>query len=165
MQARNEISGQDPNKPPVLVKLSPDIEYADLEPIVEQIISNSTDGIIVSNTTVRRNDLKSSHLGNETGGLSGSPLFAPSTRMLARIYTLTGGNIPLIGVGGIDSGKKAIAKINAGASLIQLYTGLVYKGPKLINNIKQAILTHITEHGFGNVSEAVGTRAREWEGK
>jgi len=98
----------------------------------------------------------------ETGGLSGRPLFAPSTRMLARIYQLTEGKLPLIGVGGISSGEDALAKIKAGASLLQLYTGLVFEGLGLVGRIKRSLLDAIERANTDHLSQLIGRRAGEW---
>ena len=127
-----EARGKSGKRPPLLVKLAPDIADADLPAIVGVIEANGVDGIVVSNTTLSREGLKDRSFAAESGGLSGRPLFVRATRMLARTYQLTEGRLPLIGVGGIDSGAAALAKIEAGASLLQLYTGLVFEGPKLI---------------------------------
>ena len=122
------------------MKLSPDIEDEALPEIVQVIQANGVDGIIVSNTTLSRDGLQDRSFAVEAGGLSGRPLFKRATRMLARVYRLTEGKLPLIGVGGISSGEDALAKIEAGASLVQLYTGLVFEGPKLVGAIKLALI-------------------------
>jgi dihydroorotate dehydrogenase len=150
------------NKPPLLVKLAPDLEDADLPQVVGVIVANAVDGIVVSNTTLARDGLREAAFASETGGLSGRPLFARSTRMLARVYRLTEGKLPLVGVGGIDSGEAALAKIAAGASLLQLYTGLVFEGPELITRIKQALVAAIEAAGAGDLKPLVGSRADEW---
>ena len=129
---------------PLLVKLAPDIADADLPEIVRIVEAHGVDGIVVSNTTLARDGLSDESFAAQSGGLSGRPLFTRSTRMLAKIYRLTEGELPLVGVGGIDSGATALAKIEAGASLLQLYTGLVFEGPKLIGGIKQALVEAIT---------------------
>ena len=132
--------------------MSPDINQDDLEILCERVLSSSVDGLIISNTTISRYSIDSS----EAGGLSGQPIFDPSTSMLNKVYRYTEGKIPLIGVGGIDSAEKAYKKIKNGASLIQLYTGLVYKGPKLITEINKGLIKFIEKDGFNNISEAVG---------
>lgn len=149
-------------KPPLLVKLAPDLADEDLPDIVRVIVANGADGIIVSNTTLAREGLRDQSFAREAGGLSGRPLFARSTRMLARVYRLTEGKLPLIGAGGIDSGEAALAKIEAGASLLQLYTGLVFEGPGLIGKIKQALLAAIKRAGCDGLAPLVGRRAGEW---
>ena len=151
-----------PNKPPLLVKLAPDLADADLPEVVGVIVANGADGIVVSNTTLARGGLKDTTFARESGGLSGRPLFTRATRMLARVYKLTEGKLPLIGVGGIDSGEAALAKIEAGASLIQLYTGLVFEGPGLIGRIKQALVSAMEGAGSDSLAPLIGRRAAEW---
>jgi dihydroorotate dehydrogenase len=149
-------------RPPLLVKLAPDVAEDDLLEIVSVIVANGADGIVVSNTTLSRDGLKHASFARESGGLSGRPLFARSTRMLARVYRLTEGRLPLIGVGGIDSGEAALAKIAAGASLIQLYTGLVFEGLGLIGRIKQALLAGMERAKADSLAPLIGSRAEEW---
>jgi dihydroorotate dehydrogenase len=150
------------DKPPLLVKLAPDIAEADLPGVVGVILANGADGIVVSNTTLARDGLKDATFARETGGLSGRPLFARATRMLARVYRLTSGKLPLIGVGGIDSGEAALAKIEAGASLLQLYTGLVFEGLSLIGGIKKELVAAMDEAGTESLAPLIGRRAAEW---
>ena len=144
-------------KPPVFVKIAPDLNPAEAEGIVAAVQSTGIDGIIVGNTTVTRPLPLPAALAGEKGGLSGKPLLALSTRALARIYKLTQGKIPLIGCGGISSGADAYAKIRAGASLVQLYTALVYKGPCLIARINRDLAALLKRDGFASVAAAVGT--------
>jgi dihydroorotate dehydrogenase len=151
-----------PRKPPLLVKLAPDLADDDVPAIVRVIQSHGADGIIVSNTTLSRAGLRDAGFAQEAGGLSGRPLFARATRMLARVYRLTEGKVPLIGAGGIDSGESALAKIEAGASLLQLYTGLVFEGPSLIARIKQALIAAIDKRGATDLAPIIGVRAEEW---
>ncbi len=148
--------------PPLLVKLAPDLADEDLPEVVRVIMARGADGIVVSNTTLARAGLRDQGFARETGGLSGRPLFARSTRMLARVSLLTQGKLPLIGVGGIDSGEAALAKIEAGASLLQLYTGLVFEGPGLIGRIKQAVVEAMAKDGYATLAPLVGRRAGEW---
>jgi dihydroorotate dehydrogenase len=151
-QARQEIVV----RPPLLLKIAPDLTDAQSEAIARLAMDYGIDGLIVSNTTVVRPEtLVSQHKG-EPGGLSGRPLLAPSTRLLGRMYGLTGGRIPLIGVGGIASGADAYAKIRAGASLVELYTGLVFEGPGLVRQIKQELAACLARDGFETIKEAVG---------
>ena len=149
-------------KPPLLVKLAPDLAENDLPEVVRVILHNGADGIVVSNTTLARDGLSDHAFAKETGGLSGRPLFARATRMLARVYHLSDGKLPLIGVGGIDSGETALAKIEAGASLLQLYTGLVFEGPALIGRIKQTLIAAMEERGCNTLAPLIGRRAGEW---
>jgi dihydroorotate dehydrogenase len=104
-------------------------------------------------------------LAREAGGVSGRPLFHRSTVVLARVYRLTQGKIPLIGIGGIDSGASAIAKIEAGATLLQLYTGLIFEGPGLIARIKRDLVRYADQRKLARISDAAGCRAEEWAGK
>ena len=154
-----------PRKPALLVKLAPDIADEELPEVVRVIVSHGVDGIVVSNTTLSREGLRDQGFAKEDGGLSGRPLFARATRMLARIYQLTEGRLPLIGVGGIDSPVTALAKIEAGASLIQLYTGLVFEGPSLIGRIKLALVEAMECTGAENLKLLIGARADEWTTK
>ena len=126
------------------------------------ILAHGIDGIVVSNTTLAREGLSDRAFAKEAGGLSGRPLFTRATRMLARVYQLTQGKLPLVGVGGIDSGETALAKIEAGASLLQLYTGLVFEGPALIGRIKQALVAAIEREGCDGLGPLIGRRAAEW---
>ena len=120
---RTEMAARGEALPPLVVKLAPDIADEDLPLIVERLMAHAVDGIAVSNTTIARDKVAGEPLADEAGGLSGAPLFERSTRMLARVYRLTDGTVPLIGIGGIDTGRRAVEKIAAGASLLQLYTG------------------------------------------
>ena len=151
-----------PSKPALLVKLAPDLAEADLPEVVRVILAHGVDGIVVSNTTLSREGLKDAAFAPETGGLSGRPLFTRSTRMLAQVYRLTEGKLPLIGVGGIDSGETALAKIEAGASLLQLYTALVFEGPRLIGRIKQTLVAAMEKAGASSLKSMVGARAADW---
>ena len=148
--------------PPLLVKLAPDIADKDLPDVLRVIERNGAAGIVVSNTTLARDGLSDHVFAKEAGGLSGRPLFASSTRMLARVHHLTQGKLPLIGVGGIDFGEAALAKIEAGASLLQLYTGLVFEGPSLIGRIKQALIGAMERQGSDTLAPLIGQRAAEW---
>jgi dihydroorotate dehydrogenase len=145
--------------PPLLVKLAPDIAEEQLPEILAIIEARGVDGIVVSNTTLSRDGLKDRSFAKETGGLSGRPLFDRSTKMLAKIYRLAEGRVPLVGVGGIDSGATALAKIEAGASLIQLYTGLVFEGLPLIGRIKRALIEAMDRAGAENLGPLIGRNA------
>lgn len=150
---------------PIVVKIAPDIAEDDLAAIVERLVAHAVDGIAVSNTTLARPGLDGNATGREAGGLSGRPLFHRSTVVLARVHQLTGGKIPLVGIGGIDSGASALAKIEAGATLVQLYTGLIYEGVVLIGRIKSDLIEAIEREKVASVSELVGRRAAEWAAK
>jgi len=141
---------------PILVKIAPDLTQDDLSDIAHIALSSKIDGLIVSNTTIVRPAQLKSQYKEELGGLSGKPLMALATETLSDIYKATGGKVPLIGVGGISSGADAYTKIRAGASLVQLYSALVYEGPSLVDRIKKDLSTHLKEDGFTSVAEAVG---------
>lgn len=150
---------------PLLVKLSPDLEREDLEMIVEVIERLQIDGIIATNTTISRADLRTdakrvASFGE--GGLSGKPLKDRATRMIADLYQLTGGQIPLIGVGGIFTAEDAWEKIAAGASLLQLYTGFIYQGPRIAREINQGLAAILAREGLPNLDAAVGCRVKEF---
>ena len=141
-------------KIPILLKISPDLEADNLKYLCEKVLSSKIDGLIISNTTISRDSISTDTL--EKGGLSGKPIFDISTKQLRMTYKYTNGKIPLIGVGGVDSAEKAYEKIKNGASLIQLYTGLVYNGPNLIKDINEDLSSLIERDGYSNISEAVG---------
>jgi dihydroorotate dehydrogenase len=147
---------------PVLVKLAPDLADDDLPSIVGVLAQHGVDGIAVSNTTLSREGLVDRHHRTEAGGLSGPPLFRRSTRMLARVYQLTEGRMPLIGIGGIGAPERALDKIKAGASLVQLYTGLIYEGFGLVERIKRGLLAELDRQGLESLAPLVGTSAKEW---
>jgi len=148
---------------PLLVKLSPDLDHHDLETIVDVIQRLEIDGIIATNTTVTRDHLRSDPARVAAcgeGGLSGKPLKDKSTRMIAELYELTGGRIPLIGVGGIFTAEDAWEKIAAGASLVQLYTGFIYQGPRIAQQLSEDLLKILAREGFSNLDAAVGSRVK-----
>ena len=144
---------------PLLVKIAPDLTVEDHEAICAEAMAHNIDGLIVSNTTLSRPDSLMSGNQDQVGGLSGRPLMALSTEMLVRTHALTQGAMPLVGVGGIMSGQDAYAKICAGASVVQLYSGLVYEGPALVGRIKNDLSRLLEENGFANVADAVGSHA------
>jgi dihydroorotate dehydrogenase len=144
----------------ILLKIAPDITLDALDAMVATALKRGIDGLIVSNTTIARPEsLKERALAAETGGLSGRPLFEPSTRLLAEAFLRADRRLPLVGVGGIDSASAAWAKIRAGASLVQLYSALVYQGPGLIGEIKQGLLREVEAAGLASIGEAVGRDA------
>ena len=134
---------------------SPDIEDARLEQLIAVLLEAHISGIIACNTTSQRSQLQ--HVAaSERGGLSGRPLFAPSTHMLATIRRMSGGAVPLIGVGGISSGADAYAKIRAGACALQLYTALIYAGTALVPRIERELAALLRRDGFASIADAVG---------
>jgi dihydroorotate dehydrogenase len=142
--------------PPLLVKIAPDLTPEECVDIAAVALATGIDGIIVNNTTIARPPTLTSPRANEAGGLSGRPLFEPSTALLAEIYRLTEGRLPLIGVGGVASAEDAYAKIRAGASLVQLYTALVFAGPALLCKIKAGLAALLRQDGFASLADAVG---------
>jgi dihydroorotate dehydrogenase len=145
---------------PVLLKIAPDLSLAELDEVVHVARSRRVDGMIVANTTVGRpSSLRETARAKEQGGLSGRPLFRLSTRMVAETYVRAEGAFPLIGVGGIDSGGAALTKIRAGASLIQLYSPLVFKGLGLVDDIKSDLTSTLLRTGREQLSEIVGADA------
>lgn len=144
----------------LLLKIAPDLDDIQLDDIVEVARSRRIDGMIVSNTTIARpTSLKDRGQAMQAGGLSGKPLFRPSTIMLAKTWLRVEGQFPLIGVGGIASGADALAKVEAGATLVQLYTALIYQGPGLIAEIKQSLAAVAAARGL---SPLIGRTARDW---
>jgi dihydroorotate dehydrogenase len=143
---------------PLLLKIAPDLDAYALDDIAAVVRLSGIEGLIVSNTTIARPVLKSAHAG-ETGGLSGKPLFTPSTEILRQMRQRLGSLTVLVGVGGISSGADAYAKIRAGASLVQLYTALVYEGPGLVLRIKRELAELLARDGFAHVADAVGVDA------
>jgi dihydroorotate dehydrogenase len=164
MTVREALAKSGKARRPIVVKIAPDIAEDDIGPITERLLAHAVDGIAVSNTTLARGGLTDPN-AREAGGLSGRPLFQRSTAMLARVYEATGGRVPLIGIGGIDSGEAALAKIEAGATLLQLYTGLIYEGPGLIGRIKSHLALSCRRRGVKSFTELVGVRSQEWAAK
>lgn len=157
MQARDGLE-----RPiPVFLKIAPDLSDAELAEIAEVATDSGVSAIIATNTTLSRDGLRSPHR-NETGGLSGAPLFEKSTRVLARLSQLTDGRLPLIGVGGVGTAEQAYAKIRAGASAVQLYTAMVYEGMSLVPRILGGLEDLLTRDGFDNIQQAVGTGRKDW---
>jgi dihydroorotate dehydrogenase len=149
---------------PLLVKLSPDLERRDLEMIVDVIARLQIDGIIATNTTISRDNLRTDAkqiAACGEGGLSGRPLKDTSTHMIAELYELTRGRIPLIGVGGIFTAEDAWEKITAGASLVQLYTGFIYQGPRIAQQISEDLSKILAREGFSDLDAAVGSSVKK----
>jgi dihydroorotate dehydrogenase len=144
------------NPPPILVKLSPDLAENDLGILAAAMLDSGVEGVILTNTTLDRPDDIDREFANETGGLSGLPLRGRSTEVIRNFYALTRGKIPIIGVGGIAGPADAYEKIRAGASLVQLYTGLVFHGPDVVKNIHTGLLECLRRDGFTHISQAVG---------
>jgi dihydroorotate dehydrogenase len=141
---------------PMLVKIAPDLTDEDIADIAHVAVARGIDGLIVSNTTIDRPPTLRSVHARESGGLSGKPLLTPSTRILAKMARQTKGKLPLVGVGGIASGADAYEKIRHGASLVQLYTALIYEGPMLARRIATELDALLARDGFASVGEAIG---------
>ncbi len=166
LQARERLSAildamdaHAPYWPPLLLKIAPDVTPATLADIIETAVAHGVRGVIVGNTTVGRpGALRSAH-AQEAGGLSGRPLLALSTTVLARAFLLAARRLTLVGVGGVASGHDALIKLKAGADLVQLYTAMVYEGPKIVGRIKRELAAALREEGFARLSDAVGIEA------
>ncbi len=154
--ALNKIKNENKINIPLLLKISPDIVDNHISEIADVAIKNDISGIILTNTTNSNRDKLMNNFKKEEGGLSGKPLQQISTDMIKKFYKQLNGKVPIIGVGGVNSGKSAYEKITAGASLLQLYTGLVYKGPLLVKNIKKELIQILKSEGLNNIKDAVG---------
>ncbi|HVE22550.1 MAG TPA: quinone-dependent dihydroorotate dehydrogenase [Acidocella sp.] len=144
---------------PIFVKIAPDLAPEGLEAVIGVCLARKVSGLIVSNTTIARPDTLRGAARTEAGGLSGAPLLAPSTAMLAQAYRLAGKKLMLIGVGGIFTAEDALAKILAGASLVQVYTGFAYQGPPMIPKLKTGLAQLLRARGFPHIQDAVGAGA------
>lgn len=156
MDLRSTLHGQHKRYIPIWLKIAPDITAEEMGNIVDVALDTSIDALIISNTTIHRPVSLRSYRQTELGGLSGKPLFAPSTELLRDTYRYAGGRLPLIGVGGITSVDDAYAKIRAGASAVQLYTALIYHGLALVKEIIEGLNTRLEADGFTHISEAIG---------
>ncbi|MFM8332883.1 MAG: quinone-dependent dihydroorotate dehydrogenase [Candidatus Methylumidiphilus sp.] len=136
---REKLAQEYGKRVPVAVKIAPDLEAEEIAPLVEQLIHNQADAVIATNTTLSRVGVESSAYASEAGGLSGRPLFARSTETVARLAEALQGALPIIACGGIFSAEDAQAKIAAGASLVQIYTGFIYRGPALVKEIAESL--------------------------
>ena len=155
-----ERAGARAGRKPVLIKIAPDLALGELDAIVGVARRRHVDGMIVGNTTLARPAwLREQATAREAGGLSGRPLFALATRLLAETFVRVEGAFPLVGVGGIDSGTTALAKIRAGASLVQFYSALVFRGLGLVGKIKKELRDALHRGGHAGLDELVGTDA------
>ena len=144
------------SKTPIVVKISPDINDQEIEKISEVLLSNNIEAVIISNTSdSTRNDLKNIQ-GHQKGGLSGKPIELKSTELVRKFYKILNGKIKIIGVGGVDSGRSAYEKFIAGANYVQLYTGMVFRGPNIVNMIKKELKELLLKDGVKNFSEIIG---------
>jgi dihydroorotate dehydrogenase len=157
MDVREEL----PIQIPVFLKIAPDLTPDELAKIAEVALASGLSGIIATNTTLSRDGLHSPHK-TEIGGLSGAPLFEKSTRILAQLSVLTGGKMPLVGVGGIANAEQAYAKIRAGASAVQIYTAMVYHGISVATDIARGLDALLERDGFASVDDAISTQREPW---
>ena len=147
---------------PVFLKIAPDLAESEMDTIAQAVTASSLDALIVSNTTLSRANLRNRQYADETGGLSGKPLFERSTIVLAKMYQRLAGHVPLIGVGGIHDAESAFQKMEAGASLIQLYSAMVYSGPTLPAEILSGIARRLEHEGISSITDIVGRSANDW---
>ena len=150
---------------PVLVKIAPDLDEAGLDDIVAVALERKADGLIVSNTTIARPPSLKGKAKGETGGLSGRPLFEPSTRLLAQTYLRVAGAMPLVGCGGVEDAATALAKIEAGANLVQLYSALALKGVAVVGEILDGLTRELDARGLASIGALTGKRAAAWAAK
>ena len=155
----NKIKEEKNISKPIALKISPDINDSEISKIIELIIKHNIDGIIVSNTTDSNRENLSDVQKSEKGGLSGQPLKKLSTNLIKKFFKDTKGKIQIIGVGGVDTGQSAFEKISAGANAVQLYTGMVYKGPGVVRDMKKELISILKKENLKNISEAVGINA------
>lgn len=141
---------------PIFFKIAPDLDEEQIRDIALMSLANNIDGLVISNSTIGRSDILKSNFKSEIGGLSGRPLFLQSTLVLRKMYNLTNGQIPLIGVGGITNAIECYEKIKSGASLVQLYTAMIYLGPDLLDKILLDLVNILKTDGYKNIKEAVG---------
>jgi dihydroorotate dehydrogenase len=160
MEARRKSLPDAAKLPPLLAKVGPDLDDDALRDIADVVTQAGIDGLIIGNTTIERPATLRSRDRNAEGGLSGKPLQAHATACLSKMYALTQGRIPIIGCGGVASGADAYAKIRAGASLVQLYSAIVFHGPTLAVEIKRELAALLRADGFASVADAVGADHR-----
>jgi dihydroorotate dehydrogenase len=175
MQARSQLAellervmaarGKAAKQPPILLKIAPDLAEAELEDIAAEVTDKHIDGLIVSNTTLSRNGLRSAGLSGEAGGLSGRPLFERSTIVLAKMRKLLGPDAVIVGVGGVNSAETALEKIRAGADLVQLYTGMIYAGPQLPARIVSGMADFVGKQGLSSIRDLRDSHLYSWAQK
>jgi dihydroorotate dehydrogenase len=159
---RSELAAKTGRQRAVFLKIAPDLDRAQMEAIAGVVRESALDGLIVSNTTTGRAGVEGLPHAAEAGGLSGQPLFERSTVVLARMRQLLGPQLPIIGVGGVDSAASAIAKLEAGANLVQLYTGMIYRGPGLACEITRGLVAEIERRGLPCIAALTGTKTAQW---
>ncbi len=160
-EARDAAAAAHGRQVPVLLKVAPDLDEEQIADIARIVVARGIDGLVVSNTTIGRPALAGASAG-ETGGLSGQPLFERSTVVLARLRLLVGPELPIIGVGGVSTGEDAFQKIAAGATLVQLYTSMIYRGPWVAAHVARELLSRLDDEGIPSVSDLSGRAADAW---
>lgn len=155
MEERAALVSEHGRRVPLLLKIAPDLTEGELDDVVDLALATDVDGLIATNTTLARDGLRGARQG-EAGGLSGRPLTRPTTAIIGHVYRATGGRLPIVGVGGVMSAEDAVEKIRAGATLIQVYTGLVYRGPWLVRDIGRGLARAVEALGLRGLGEMVG---------
>jgi dihydroorotate dehydrogenase len=161
-EARAAATEECGRRTPLLLKVAPDLNDAELAALIETVKKHGVDGLIIANTTVKRPDLKSRHHAQELGGLSGKPLFELSTAMLARARQIAGPELVLVGAGGVDGAAAAWSKIAAGGDLVQLYTALIYEGPSLPKRIAAELVKRLEERNIKSLRDVRGIETERW---
>lgn len=157
-----ETRSAQPRQTPILLKIAPDLDEGEMDSIARTVLDSGIDGLIVSNTTISRDAVAGLTNSEQAGGLSGKPLFALSTRRLAEMRQRLGRDFPLVGVGGIHSAQSAIAKFEAGANIVQLYSALVYGGMEMINTINAGLSQAVSQRGLTSVAGLTGSAVADW---
>ncbi|WP_196259420.1 quinone-dependent dihydroorotate dehydrogenase [Pelagibacterium limicola] len=160
--ALTETRAAQPRQTPILLKIAPDLDEPQMDSIARIVAASGIDGLIVSNTTLARDAVAGLPNASETGGLSGKPLFALATQRLAQLRLRLGPDFPIVGVGGIHSAQSAIAKFEAGATVVQLYSALVYGGLELVEEIKSGLAGAVATRGLSSVSALTGLAVTDW---
>ncbi|MEH3055014.1 MAG: dihydroorotate dehydrogenase (quinone) [Patulibacter minatonensis] len=161
IEARDAAMAAHGRQVPVLLKVAPDLDDGELGDVARVVMERGVDGLVVSNTTIGRPPLRSADAG-QAGGLSGAPLMERSTVVLARLRLLVGPDLPIIGVGGIATGDDAFQKLAAGATLVQLYTAMVYRGPWIAAHVARELLARLDAEGIASVTDLSGRGADAW---
>ena len=152
-------------QPPIFLKVAPDLSEKEIDEITKVISNSSLDGVMISNTTLSRSNVQNNKISSESGGLSGKPLFERSTIVLAKFAQRLPSKLPLIGIGGVSDAEAAWDKLEAGASLVQTYSCMVYKGPKIAHDICSGLTSKLEREGLNNIAEVTGTKTAEWATK
>ena len=163
--ARDDAAGKYGRSVPLFLKVAPDLSEEELDDIASEVLDKGTDGLIVSNTTLSRDGLSDSETGKQAGGLSGRPVFARSTTVLAKLRQRVGPALPIIGVGGVENGETAMEKIRAGADLVQLYSCMIYSGPRLPAMILREMSSILDRESMASIRDMRGTRTAYWAEK